>query len=146
MAENLESQTDEKKEFVPASFIKRFAAAFGEYLLILSIPSVLFILSVILDKFKIRTLSDLLLTLFYVTGILVITALFPIFLSVYFEQSRFKATPFKMLLGFQVFNVDGTEAEFPQLVHRAILKNISILSKSGCHVMLNSFQHLKSRF
>ena len=130
MAENLESQTDKKNEFVSASFIKRFAAAFGEYLLILSIPSILFILSDIFAELGAGILFGILFTFFYGASILVIIAIviiLPVFLSVYFEQSRFKATPLKMLLGLQVFNVDGTETELPQLVHRAIFKNIIII-------------------
>jgi len=130
MNENLESQTDKKNEFVPASFIKRFAAAFGEYLLILSIPSVLFILSGILGKLGARILFGILLSLFYffsVFVIIIIVIILPVFLSVYFEQSRFKATPFKMLLGLQVFNVDGTDLYSSRLKHRAIFKNIIII-------------------
>ena len=129
MAENLESQTDKKNEFVSASFIKRFAAAFGEYLLILSIPSILFILSYYFASLRLEILFQLVVTLFEASSIffIIMTIIIPILFSVYFEQSRFKATPFKILLGLQVFNVDGTEAEFPQVVHRTIFKNIIII-------------------
>ena len=130
MTENLESQTDKKNEFVPASFIKRFAAAFGEHLLILSIPSVLFILSYILSELRVMIFLGILLSLFYNASALVIIIMIIImtsFFYVYFEKSHYQATPFKILLGLHVFNVDGTEAELPQLVHRAILKNIIVI-------------------
>ena len=93
MAENLESQTDEKKEFVPASFIKRFAAAFGEYLFILSIPSILLIFSYI-----VAILPFALLYMLKFIWIFIII-IFSIFFHAYFETSHFKSTPFKMLLG-----------------------------------------------
>jgi len=117
MAENLESQTDEKKEFVPASFIKRFAAAFGEYLFILSIPSILLIFSYI-----VAILPFALLYMLKFIWIFIII-IFSIFFHAYFETSHFKSTPFKMLLGLQVFNDDGREAGFSQI----ILKNIIII-------------------
>ena len=129
MVENLEFQIYKKNEFVPASFIKRFAAAFGEYLFILSIPSVLFILSYCLGLFNVGILFSLFVILFKASGIFFIIMAFIIPVLFYdgFEESRFKATPFKMLLGLQVFNVDETEADSSKIIRRAIFKTIIII-------------------